>query len=90
MECLKNAGKKEDWRRTIEIDYKLKRKIVNLISAISIITLNTYRLNSNQKVETVRLDKKKRKTDLCCLQEGHLKYKDPVRLEIKGWKIYTV
>lgn len=55
MECLKNADKKEDWR-TIGIDYKLKRKMVDLISAISIITLNAYRLNSNQKVETVRLD----------------------------------
>lgn len=60
MECLKNADKEEDWRRTIGIDYKLKRKMVDLISAISIITLNAYRLNSNQKVETVRLDKKKK------------------------------
>lgn len=56
MECLKNADKEEDWRRTIRIDYKLKRKMVDLISAISIITLNAYRLNSNQKVETVRWD----------------------------------
>lgn len=67
MECLKNADKEEDRRRTIGIDYKLKRKMVDLISAISIITLNAYRLNSNQKVETVSLDKKKRKPDLCCL-----------------------
>lgn len=59
MECLKNADKEEDRRRTIGIDYKLKRKMVDLISAISIITLNAYRLNSNQKVETVSLDKKK-------------------------------
>lgn len=81
MECLKNADKEEDWRRTIGIDYKLKRKMVDLISAISIITLNAYRLNSNQKVETVSLDKKKEKLIYVVYKRGIWNIKTQL-----GWK----
>lgn len=42
---LKNPDKEEDCKKTIGIDYKHRRKMVDLNSAISIIILNVYRLN---------------------------------------------
>lgn len=63
--------------------YKHTKKMVDLNSAISVVTLNTQRLHSNQKGRDCQIRLKKQ-TDLYCLQEGYLKHKDPVRLEVDG------
>ena len=53
---------------------------------LSIITLNINGLNA--PIKRHRVDKWRRKHDphICCLQETHLRTKDPHRLKVKGWK----
>ena len=57
-------------------------------SYLSVITLNVNGLNAPTKRQRLAewIQKKKKDSYICCLQETHLKTRDTYRLKVKGWK----
>ena len=53
---------------------------------LSIITLNVNGLNAPTKRQRLAEWIQKQGPYICCLQETHLKTRDPYRLKLKGWK----
>ena len=53
---------------------------------LSIITLNINGLNAPMKRHRIAEWIRKHDPHICCLQETHLRTKDPHRLKVKGWK----
>ena len=53
---------------------------------LSIITLNVNGLNAPIKRHRIAEWMRKHDTQICCLQETHLRKKDLHRLKVKGWK----
>ena len=55
-------------------------------SYLSIITLKVNVLNAPTKRQRLAEWIQKQDPYICCLQETHLKTRDPYRLKVKGWK----
>ena len=60
--------------------------MVDLKSAISVITLNVSEPNTAIKRQVLKDWMKKHYTTICYVQETHFKYKDIDQLKEKGWK----
>ena len=57
---------------------------------LSIITLNVNGLNAPIKKHRFRMDKKKKKTSTCSLQESHFRPKDMCRLKVRGTEAFIM
>ena len=53
---------------------------------ISIITLNVNELNAPTKRHRLAEWIQKQDSNICCLQETHLRSRDTYRLKVRGWK----
>jgi hypothetical protein len=66
-------------------------KMAEVSPFLSVIILNLNRLNSSQKAENGRMDKKKNDPNICFIQETlwfqkSICFKDTNRLKVKGWE----
>ena len=53
---------------------------------LSIITINVNGLNAPTKRQRLAEWIQKQDPQICCLQETHVKPRDPQRLKVRGWK----
>ena len=82
---VKREQKKKGRKKT----FKNKSKTMNktaIRTYILIITLNVNGLNAPTKRHRLAEWIQKQDTDICCLQETHIRSRDTYRLKVKGWK----